>query len=236
MLPIQVKPRGDDLLPRAPFAGSASVPRLLLDPSWRGDQTPCFLISDWMNISRKLSCVECPEAREVGIRLKLGLISTIKHQLTYAPPWHCTRPTTTNCHLALSIRRPPVVRDGETGTSRPASAGKDGRYSSSGLRTGMVLCITSVNHFVPPHLLAKSDRSRTLHMCPREDTRATHHPSNSPRLDAGLPQHQTKFLQDVLTSLPAYLFRTVPPHDTFPHEPHRRALPARRPISYIDWP
>lgn len=174
----------------------------------------------------------------MGIRLKLGLISTIKHQLTYAPPWHCTRarPTTTDCHPALSIRRLPVVRDAETGTSSPDSAGKDGRYSSSGLWpvTFAPLC--------PPlgasHLLATPDGSRILHMCPGESTRVPHHPSNSSRLDAGLPQHQITFLQDALTSLPACLFGTASPNDAFPHEPHSRAALAHRHarlVSYTDW-
>lgn len=175
----------------------------------------------------------------MGIRLKLGLISTIKHQLTYAPPWHCTRarPTTTDCHPALSIRRLPVVRDAETGTTCPDSAGKDGRYSSSGLWP------VTLHHFVhhsfgASHLLATPDRSRTLHICPGESTRVPHHPSNSPRLDAGLLQHQITFLQDALTSLPAYLFRTDSPNDTLPHEPRRRAVLAHwhaRLVSYIDW-
>lgn len=61
LLPILMKPHSDDQYPR-PLCCSVSVPRLLVHPSWHGDQTPCFLISDWMNISRNLSCVEVPES------------------------------------------------------------------------------------------------------------------------------------------------------------------------------
>lgn len=51
---------------------------------------------------------------------------------------HPSLPTKTTATAALSIQPLPIVRDGETGTSGPDSANRDGKYLLSGLRIGIL--------------------------------------------------------------------------------------------------
>lgn len=148
----------------------------------------------------------------MGIRLKLGLISTIKHQLTYAPPWHCTRACQPRQQLALSILRRlgrlPVVRYAETGTSGPDSEGKDEHYLPSVLRAGILRHF--VHQFVPPRSPSLGDAVLESHPRPGDLL-------GTPIIRAFLHRllwlwlcltHQITFRQDALSFLQACLFGT----------------------------
>lgn len=156
----------------------------------------------------------------MGIRLKLGLISTIKHQLTYAPPWHCTqacqpRPT---APVAFSIRQLPVVRDAETGTSGPDSAGKDRQYLSSGLRIGRNFASRR-----PPirasHLLATHGCSRILSSPGYSGPPSSEH---SPRLDPGIASTSDNLSPGCTLFSPSLPFLDAWSNDTSSQKPHTR--------------